>query len=213
MPGCAIDFPATRVGHSPGNRRNELRDRLFCQLPDTVLWTASNTVRPAGGAYRRRIADPVAARERSKHSTMEGPGQRSRKDHPNMKAAIYTSYGPPEVVRIADVEKPVPKDDEVLIKVRAASVNPLDYHLLRHAFLRRVMSAVSKVKITGPGREVAEVIWKGVEAIGRNITQFKPGDEVFGECNGAFVEYACPRESALVRTPTTCRLSKRLLCL
>src|SRR5712664_2333225 len=59
-------------------RRNQLRDRLFCQLPDTVLRSSSNILRPAGGAYRRRIADRVAAREGRKYSTMEGAGQRSK---------------------------------------------------------------------------------------------------------------------------------------
>ena len=82
--------------------------------------------------------------------------------------------------------------------MRAASVNPLDYHLFRHAFLRRVISAVTKEKITRPGRDVAGQ----VEAVGRNVTQFKPGDEVFGACTGAFAEYACARESALATKPS-----------
>src|SRR5206468_13109476 len=69
----------------------------------------------------------------------------------------------------------VPKDDEVLIKVHAASVNPLDYHLLRHAFLRRIIFARSKIKIVG--RDVAGE----VEAVGGNVTQFKAGDNVFGD--------------------------------
>jgi NADPH:quinone reductase-like Zn-dependent oxidoreductase len=119
-----------------------------------------------------------------------------------MKAIVYHNSGSAEVLKLEEIEKPVPEDDEVLIEVRAASVNPLDYHLLSHAFLRRVMSAVSKGKMTRPGRDVAGVISEGVEAVGRNVTQFKPGDEVFGACNGAFAEYACARESALARKPT-----------
>lgn len=114
-----------------------------------------------------------------------------------MKAIVYNKSGSTAVLKLEEIEKPVPKDDEVLIKVRAASVNPLDYHLLRHAFLRRVMAAVSKVKITRPGRDVAGE----VEAVGRNVTRFKAGDEVFGACNGAFAEYACARESALAMKP------------
>ena len=114
-----------------------------------------------------------------------------------MKAIVYHNNGSANVLKLAEIEKPVPKDDELLIKVHAASVNPLDYHFLRHALLRRVMSAASKGKITRPGRDVAGQ----VEAVGRNITQFKAGDEVFGACNGAFAEYACARESALAMKP------------
>ena len=114
-----------------------------------------------------------------------------------MKAIVYHNNGSADVLKLAEIEKPVPRDDELLIKVHAASVNPLDYHLFRHAFLRRVMSAVTKQKVTRPGRDVAGQ----VEAVGRNITQFKPGDEVFGACAGAFAEYACARESALAMKP------------
>jgi NADPH:quinone reductase-like Zn-dependent oxidoreductase len=114
-----------------------------------------------------------------------------------MKAAVYTRYGPPEVVQITDVEKPVPKDNEVLIKVRAASVNPLDYHLMRgKLFIMRILFGLRKPK-TRPGRDVAGQ----VEAVGRNVTQFEPGDEVFGTCGGACAEYACTSESALVKKP------------
>lgn len=114
-----------------------------------------------------------------------------------MKAIVYHNNGSGDVLKVEEIEKPLPQDDEVLIKVRAASVNPLDYHLLKHALLRRVMTTVSKGKIARPGRDVAGQ----VEAVGRNVTQFKPGDEVFGPCNGAFAEYACARESAFVRKP------------
>jgi NADPH:quinone reductase-like Zn-dependent oxidoreductase len=119
-----------------------------------------------------------------------------------MKAIVYHNSGSAEVLKLEEIEKPAPEDDEVLIKVRAASVNPLDYHLFRHAFLRRVISAVTKEKIARPGRDVAGVISEGAEAVGRNVTHFKPGDEVFGACNGAFAEYACARESALASKPT-----------
>jgi len=126
-----------------------------------------------------------------------------------MKAAVYTRYGPPAVVQIAEVEKPVPKDDGVLIKVRAASVNPLDEGLMKGA--GRAVTGLRKPKVTRLGVDVAGQ----VEAVGRNVTQFKPGDDVFGVCisnpqdstvrvwipQGAFAEYACAPESALVMKP------------
>jgi NADPH:quinone reductase-like Zn-dependent oxidoreductase len=115
-----------------------------------------------------------------------------------MKAAIYTSYGPPDVVRITDVEKPVPKDDEVLIKVRAASVNPLDWRLMKGEprFLR-LFFGLRKPRRGRPGVDVAGE----VEAVGRNVTQFKPGDEVFGSCRAAFAEYVCTAESKIAMKP------------
>jgi NADPH:quinone reductase-like Zn-dependent oxidoreductase len=115
-----------------------------------------------------------------------------------MKAAVYTRYGPPDVVQITDVEKPVPKDDKVLIKVRAASVNPYDWHFMRGTpYFVRIGAGLRKPKITRLGVDVAGQ----VEAVGRNVTQFKPGDHVFGSCPGAFAEYACASESALVTKP------------
>jgi len=115
-----------------------------------------------------------------------------------MKAAVYTRYGPPDVVQITDIEKPVPKDNEVLIKVRAASVNPLDWHFMRGTpYLVRIMAGLRKPKDTRLGVDVAGQ----VEAVGRNVTQFKPGDNVFGSCRGAFAEYACTSESALAIKP------------
>ena len=115
-----------------------------------------------------------------------------------MKAAVYTRYGPPDVVQITDVEKPVPTDNEVLIRVRAASVNPLDWHYMRGTpYFLRVMAGLRKPKVTRLGVDVAGQ----VEAVGRSVTQFKPGDEVFGSCRGAFAEYACTSESALAMKP------------
>lgn len=116
-----------------------------------------------------------------------------------MKAAIYTKYGPPgDVVQIAEVEKPVPKDNEVLIKVRAASVNPLDWRFMRgKPYVLRIMFGLRKPKITRPGVDVAGQ----VEAVGGNVTQFRPGDEVFGVCRGSFAEYACAAEEKLERKP------------
>jgi NADPH:quinone reductase-like Zn-dependent oxidoreductase len=114
-----------------------------------------------------------------------------------MKAIVYSNHGPRNVLRCEEIERPTAGDDEVLIKVRAASVNALDVGLLRHPFMRRIVSALSKLKINRPGRDVAGQ----VEAVGRNVTHFKPGDEVFGWCGGAFSEYACTSQSKLVMKP------------
>lgn len=114
-----------------------------------------------------------------------------------MKAIVYHKEGVQEVLKCVEIEKPTAGDDEVLIKVRAAAGNPLDYHLLRHPFLRRMLLARTKQKITRPGRDVAGE----VEAVGSLVTQFKPGDAVFGACGGAFAEYTCTTESTLVRKP------------
>lgn len=118
-----------------------------------------------------------------------------------MKAAVYTRYGSPDVVHIADVEKPVPKADEVLIKVRAASVNPADWRLLRgvpHIF--RVLFRLREPTPAEPGRLGHDVAGE-VEAVGRNVTQFKPGDQVFGVCSGALAEYASAPEAKLMMKP------------
>ena len=114
-----------------------------------------------------------------------------------MKAIVYHNDGSVEALKCEEIEKPTAGDDEVLIKVRAASVNPLDYHLLRHPFLRRMMFARSKLKSKRPGRDVAGE----VEAVGSNVNRFKPGDAVFGWCGGAFAEYGCTTESVLVMKP------------
>jgi NADPH:quinone reductase-like Zn-dependent oxidoreductase len=114
-----------------------------------------------------------------------------------MKAIVYCEYGSPDVLKFEDVEKPVPNDDQVLIKVRAASLNALDTYLIRDAWLNRLIFGLRKPRETRVGRDVAGV----VEAIGKNVTQFKPGDEVFGVCRGALAEYACPFERVLVMKP------------
>jgi NADPH:quinone reductase-like Zn-dependent oxidoreductase len=117
-----------------------------------------------------------------------------------MKAIVYHRYGSPDVLRCKDVDKPVPGDDEVLIKVRAASINPADWHLMRgKPYLFRLMIGLRKPKITRLGADVAGV----VEAVGRNVTQFKPGDEVFGVCRGALAGCVCTSESKLAMKPDT----------
>jgi NADPH:quinone reductase-like Zn-dependent oxidoreductase len=115
-----------------------------------------------------------------------------------MKAILYTRPGPPEVLRYEEIPKPTPADDEVLLRIRAASVNPLDWRLLQGGpFLVRLLLGMRKQKVTRPGREVAGE----VEAVGRNVVQLKVGDAVFGTCEGAFAEYACAAESQLALKP------------
>ena len=96
-----------------------------------------------------------------------------------MKAIIYTKYGPPDVLRLEEVEKPAPKDDEVLIQVHAASLNAYDWHLLvADPFLVRLMGGgFMKPKSTKFGADVAG----RVEAVGKDVRQFQPGDEVYGD--------------------------------
>lgn len=115
-----------------------------------------------------------------------------------MKAAVVTQYGSPDAVHIEDVAEPVPRDDEVLIRVRAASLNPLDWHLM-HGTPRvtRLVMGLRRPKISRPGIDVAGT----VESIDQNVTQFKPGDDVFGCCRGAFAEYACTVATKLARKP------------
>src|SRR5512136_3068519 len=120
-----------------------------------------------------------------------------------MKAVVYTKYGPPDVLELREIQKPAPNDDEVLIKVHAASVNAADWHLLTaDIFLVRLMAGgVLKPKNTILGADVAG----RVEAVGRNVKQFRPGDEVFGDVfghgGGSFAEYVAAPESALVLKP------------
>src|SRR6266705_1459553 len=114
-----------------------------------------------------------------------------------MKAIVYRNYGSPDVLRLEEIEKPTAGDDEVLIKVRAAAVNPLDLLFRGTSYMVRVITGLRKPKDTRLGVDVAGQ----VEAVGRNVTQFKPGDAVFGTCKGAFAEYVCASESALVVKP------------
>lgn len=113
-----------------------------------------------------------------------------------MKAIVYRRNGPPDVLACEEIEKPVPREREVLIKVCAAAVNPLDCHLLKGgpALLRLVLGSR---KLKHPGVDVAGI----VEAVGPGVTQFKVGDSVFGACRGAFAEYAIAPESSLAVKP------------
>jgi NADPH:quinone reductase-like Zn-dependent oxidoreductase len=115
-----------------------------------------------------------------------------------MKAIVCTKYGPPDVLQLKEVVKPTPRDNEVLIRVHAASVNSWDRDLMRGTpFFNRLTSGLLKPKYKILGCDVAGHI----EALGRNVKQFRLGDEVFGDLSGCgfggFAEYVCPRESAL----------------
>lgn len=115
-----------------------------------------------------------------------------------MRAIAYHNYGSPDVLQCEEIEKPTAGDDEVLIKVRAASVNPLDRHFMRgEPYIIRAMTGLRKPKTTRLGVDLAGQ----VEAVGRNVTRFQPGDEVFGASRGVFAEYVCADENNLALKP------------
>src|SRR5438132_4930018 len=130
------------------------------------------------------------------------PGEHKEDTH--MKAMVYHTYGSPDVLKLEEVQKPVPQDDEVLVQVHATSVNAGDWHLLRaKPFLMRFMGfGLIKPKHTILGSDIAG----RVEVVGRNVTQFQSGDEVFGNTAnsgfGGFAEYVAVPENALVLKPT-----------
>lgn len=115
---------------------------------------------------------------------------------PHMKAVVYTDYGPPDVLQLKDIKKPEPSDDQILIRVRAASVNPYDWHFIRGTpyVMRMMIGGLRKPKDPRVGVDYAGT----VEAVGKNVTLFKPGDEVFGNKSGAFAEYLCARADRAV---------------
>jgi len=120
-----------------------------------------------------------------------------------MKAIVYTKYGPPDVLELKEVAKPTVKDNEVLIKVHAASVNDWDWGLLRgKPFVNRLIGGLLR-----PHKILGCDIAGRVEGVGRNVKQFQPGDEVFGDLSGcgfgAFAEYVCARENALALKPAS----------
>src|SRR5437016_6138874 len=114
-----------------------------------------------------------------------------------MKAIFSCEYGV-ENLQLQEIEKPTPKDNEVLVRVRATSINPVDGHLIRGAWLMRPMSGMRKPKNTRFGTDFAGV----VEAVGKDVSNFKPGDEVFGAKNGAVAGYICVNaDRAVVMKP------------
>ena len=117
-----------------------------------------------------------------------------------MKAIIYTKYGGPEVLQFKEIKKPYPKDDEVLIRVRAVSINDWDWGLLQGDFINRLLYGFIKPKRNILGSDIAG----RVEAVGKNVTRFKTGDDVYGDLSGqwgGFAEYTCAPEKALALIP------------
>src|SRR4249920_1018791 len=117
-----------------------------------------------------------------------------------MKAITYSKYGGPEVLQLKEIEKPSPNDNEVLIKVHAASINDWDMGLLKGDFVNRIINGLLKPKRKIVGSDIAGRI----EAVGKNISKFKIGDDVYGDLSGrwgGFAEYVCAPEKALALKP------------
>jgi len=120
------------------------------------------------------------------HNAACEPAPAISSESETMKAVVYRCYGSPDVLAFEDIEKPTPADNELLIKVVAAAVNPLDWHFMRGTpYLLRLMSGLGAPDGAGLGVDFAGTI----EAVGSKVTRFKPGDAVFGGGNGAFAEY------------------------
>lgn len=133
------------------------------------------------------------------HDSACGPAPAVASGSETIKAVVYRCYGSPDVLEFADIEKPTPADDEVLVKIHAASVNPLDWHYMRGSpYIMRLMSGLGAPTETRLGVDYAGT----VEAVGGKVTLFKPGDAVFGAWTGAFAEYVNTREDrAIVLKP------------
>ncbi len=115
-----------------------------------------------------------------------------------MKAIVYYEYGSPDVLQLREIDKPAVNDDDVFVRIHAASANPYDCHFMRgDPYLIRLKTGLFKPKTNGLGVDLAGQ----VEAVGKNVTQFHPGDEVFGGGDGTFAEYICVSEDALVPKP------------
>jgi NADPH:quinone reductase-like Zn-dependent oxidoreductase len=123
-----------------------------------------------------------------------------------MKAIVYTEYGPPDVLKIEEVEKPTPTENRVLIKVHATSINAGDWRVMRadSLLIRLMTGGLLKPKDTRLGSDVAG----RVEAVGENVKQFRPGDEVFGCAHGTFAEYALAREVYVALKPANISFEK-----
>lgn len=119
-----------------------------------------------------------------------------------MKAVVQDRYGAPDVLQLREVDQPVPADDQVLVRVHAASVNARDWHLMRgDPYVARLM-APSVLGLRAPKLRVRGTDFAGrVEAVGRGVTRFRPGDEVFGEVDGAFAEYVCAPDDVVEPKP------------
>ena len=145
---------------------------------------------PTGRASRRPIPDQTMERERARTQYFGV-----------MKAVVYSRYGPPEMLRLEEVDRPVPKDNEVLVQVRAVSVNASDWEILRGKPLYSRIGGPFRPRYRTLGSDIAG----RVEATGPGVTRFRPGDEVFGDnlsLMGGFAEYARAAEKSLALKPT-----------
>jgi NADPH:quinone reductase-like Zn-dependent oxidoreductase len=115
-----------------------------------------------------------------------------------MKAIVRDRYGSPDVLQLKDTEKPTPSADQILVKIKAASINPADYHNMRGGIIRLFGEGFTKPKDPKFGIDYSGI----VEAKGATVTRFRPGDEVFGSCSGSLAEYACAREIRSVLKPS-----------
>jgi NADPH:quinone reductase-like Zn-dependent oxidoreductase len=117
---------------------------------------------------------------------------------PRMRAIVHPCYGGPETLRYEEVEKPVAREDQVLVRVRAVSVNPYDWHMMTgKPYIMRLGMGLGAPEYTRAGRDFSGT----VEAVGKNITKFKPGDDVFGGAGGAFAEYVTAGERSIAHKP------------
>ncbi|MHC4714209.1 MAG: NAD(P)-dependent alcohol dehydrogenase, partial [Planctomycetota bacterium] len=126
-----------------------------------------------------------------------------------MKAIVYYRYGSPDVLQLREIDKPAVEDDDVLVRVRAASLNPYDWHFMTGLpYVMRMISGLFKPKFNRLGADLAGQ----VEAVGKNVTQFRPGDDVYGEVDaeepgkhiprpGAVAQYVCASRKSIVAKP------------
>ena len=138
---------------------------------------------------------PLVSEPTSRDRAVEtgAPGRDGR-----MKAIVYRRYGSPDVLRLEDMDRPVAGDDGVLVRVRAAAANPYDWHFLRgEPYFMRLFIGLRRPRAQGLGVDFSGQ----VEAVGKDVTRFRPGDEVFGVRGGAFAEYLCAAENELALKP------------
>jgi NADPH:quinone reductase-like Zn-dependent oxidoreductase len=133
------------------------------------------------------------------HDSAPAPAQPLPSNAIRMKAIVYRQYGSPDVLKLEDVARPNPAHDELLIKVRAASVNPLEWHFMRgKPYVARLGVGLGRPKLTRLGVDFSGT----VEAVGKDITVFKVGDEIFGTADGALAEYVTAKEAGLALKPS-----------
>src|SRR5437868_11946404 len=203
----------TELRQAAKTRRSAF-DTVLVERVLLVSLLAADSRRIGNGAVQDKFSGSSRKRsivmtQTNGKTTRAGPLQADREafqvaSADTMKAIVYTKYGSPDVLQLKEVAKPTPKDNEVLVKVHAASVNAGDWHLLRaKPFLMRLMGyGLLKPKYRILGSDIAG----RVAVVGRNVTQFQAGDEVFGNTVkygfGGFAEYVSVPEDALVLKPT-----------